>query len=93
MLLASLHHCRLDLPAETGAAAIAVAADRDTDRPLRVGYLFGDFRNHPMPRFLPLLRGHDRTRISAFCYSDVRRPTPRRLGCERTPTAGGTSAA
>ena len=44
-------------------------------RPLRIGYLSGDFRQHPMPRFLfPVLRGHDRKRVSVFCYSDVSRP-------------------
>jgi predicted O-linked N-acetylglucosamine transferase (SPINDLY family) len=57
------------------ATTIAVAGDRAADRPLRVGYLSGDFRDHPMPRFLlPVLRGHDRTRLEVFCYSDVRRP-------------------
>jgi protein O-GlcNAc transferase len=60
---------------EAAVRAIVAAGDRDPARPLRVGYLSGDFRNHPMPRFFfPLLRGHDRSRVTVFCYSDVPRP-------------------
>jgi tetratricopeptide (TPR) repeat protein len=49
--------------------------NRDEDRPLRVGYLSGDFRDHPISRFfLPLLANHDRAGIAVYCYSDVPRP-------------------
>lgn len=42
----------------------------DPDRPLRIGYLSGDFRAHPVGfAFLPLLEHHDRSRCEAYCYS------------------------
>jgi len=45
------------------------------DRRLRVGYVSGDFREHPAARFvLPVLRAHDRERVQVVCYSDVGRP-------------------
>jgi protein O-GlcNAc transferase len=44
-------------------------------RRLRIGYLSGDFRSHPMPRFFyPLLCGHNRARVTVHCYSDVACP-------------------
>ncbi len=44
-------------------------------RPLRIGYVSGDFRFHPVGRFfLPLLAAHDRSRVRAICYSAVERP-------------------
>jgi len=47
--------------------------DRNPDRPLRVGYVSPDFREHPVGRFLlPLLPAHDPDRFTIFCYADVR---------------------
>lgn len=47
----------------------------DTDRPLRVGYVSPDFRQHPVANFLlPLLEAHDRREVDVWCYSDVARP-------------------
>ena len=47
----------------------------DTDRPLRVGYVSPDFRQHPVANFLlPLLEAHDRPEVDVWCYSDVARP-------------------
>ena len=46
------------------------ASDRDPERPLRIGYVSGDFTYHPVGRFLiPLLDRHDRSRFEAHCYS------------------------
>lgn len=44
-------------------------------RPLRVGYVSPDFRQHPVANFLlPLLEAHDRRDVDIWCYSDVARP-------------------
>jgi predicted O-linked N-acetylglucosamine transferase (SPINDLY family) len=41
-------------------------------RPLRIGYISPDFREHPAGRILRmLLSNHDRTMFEVFCYSDV----------------------
>lgn len=40
-------------------------------RPLRVGYLCGSFRDCDLMRFFePVLRCHDRARVEAHCYAD-----------------------
>jgi protein O-GlcNAc transferase len=42
----------------------------DPERRLRIGYLSGDFRAHPVGwAFLPLLEHHDRAVCEAYCYS------------------------
>ncbi len=46
-----------------------------TDRVLRVGYLSGDFRKHPVATFIaPLLQSHNCAAVEVFCYSHVGRP-------------------
>jgi predicted O-linked N-acetylglucosamine transferase (SPINDLY family) len=58
------------------------ANDRRTDRRLRVGYVSGDFRAHPVGYFLlAVLPAHDRAAIELFCYSnaDVRDAVTDRL--------------
>jgi predicted O-linked N-acetylglucosamine transferase (SPINDLY family) len=51
------------------------SAPRDPNRPLRIGYMSADFRNHPIAFFLePLLANHDRNRVHVTCYSDVLTP-------------------
>lgn len=48
--------------------------DRSPDRKLRIGYVSGDFADHPVGRFfLPLLANHNREQFEVFCYSDVRK--------------------
>ena len=45
-------------------------APRIGRRPLRIGYVSADLREHVVARFvLPLLQHHDRTRFETFCYS------------------------
>jgi predicted O-linked N-acetylglucosamine transferase (SPINDLY family) len=44
---------------------------RNPDRRLRIGYVSGDFRNHPVGYFLAhVLAAHDRTAVEVFCYSN-----------------------
>jgi protein O-GlcNAc transferase len=41
------------------------------ERPLRVGYLSGDFRAHPTASFIsPILRHHDRSAFEIWCYDN-----------------------
>jgi predicted O-linked N-acetylglucosamine transferase (SPINDLY family) len=56
-------------------APIARAPRAQIDgRPLRVGYLSRDFRQHPIGFFLAgVLANHDRTVVHATCYSDNQR--------------------
>jgi predicted O-linked N-acetylglucosamine transferase (SPINDLY family) len=51
------------------------ANDPGGERPLRIGYVSADFRDHAVGRFLlPLFERHDRERFEIFCYSGVSRP-------------------
>jgi predicted O-linked N-acetylglucosamine transferase (SPINDLY family) len=44
-------------------------------RPLKIGYVSPDFRNHSIAYFSePILALHDRTRFEVFCYSNVANP-------------------
>jgi len=44
---------------------------RDAERRLRVGYVSGDLRNHPVGRFMaPVLARHNHERLEVFCYSN-----------------------
>ena len=46
------------------------AGSRDPERKLRIGYLSGDFRAHPVGlAFQPLIEHLDRSRYEPFCYS------------------------
>jgi predicted O-linked N-acetylglucosamine transferase (SPINDLY family) len=48
------------------------ANDRATERPLRVGYVSPDFRNHPVGRFFePILSAHDPGQVQIFCYDEA----------------------
>ena len=52
-------------------AEAAHANSPEPARPLRVGYVSGDLRRHPVAFFVePLLRCHDRSVIRPFCYSN-----------------------
>jgi predicted O-linked N-acetylglucosamine transferase (SPINDLY family) len=43
---------------------------RDPDRRLRIGYVSGDFREHPIAWFMrPVLEHHDRPNFDVYCYS------------------------
>jgi protein O-GlcNAc transferase len=51
------------------------ANDPDPERPLQVGYISPDFCGHAVAGFIePVLRHHDRDRISVTCYANVAHP-------------------
>lgn len=53
-------------------AAPAFPQSADPHRPLRVGYVSGDLRIHPVGRFmLPLIRAHDPAAVSVYCYANT----------------------
>jgi protein O-GlcNAc transferase len=64
----------------TELAAIAAAEAqpfpnvRAPDRRLRIGFVSGDFRDHPVAHyFRPLLVHHDRTNFEFYCYTEQER--------------------
>ena len=64
------------------AAAPTTTAARPIGRPLRIGYVSPDFREHCQALYtLPLFANHDRGAVRVHCYSDVVRPddTTRRI--------------
>jgi protein O-GlcNAc transferase len=66
------------ITAELAKAATAEARpfpnSRDPDRRLRIGFLSGDFRDHPVAQFfLPLLAQHDRSVLEIYCYAERER--------------------
>jgi len=45
------------------------SADRDPERRLKIGYVSGDFRSHPVGWLLAnVLPAHDRAQVEVFCY-------------------------
>lgn len=59
-----------------------VVKDPDPDRPLRIGYVSPDFREHSVAYFIePLLEAHHWDLYNTWCYSSVPRPdeTTRKL--------------
>jgi protein O-GlcNAc transferase len=42
---------------------------RDKNRRLKIGYVSGDFRDHPIANFFePVLVGHDKSQVEVYCY-------------------------
>jgi protein O-GlcNAc transferase len=63
-----------ELAAAAAAEAQAFSNSRDPDRRLRVGFLSGDFRDHPVAQFFrPLLAHHDRSALEIYCYAERER--------------------
>jgi predicted O-linked N-acetylglucosamine transferase (SPINDLY family) len=60
-------------PITAAAGRRSFANDRDPDRPLRVGYVSGDFREHAVLHFFePVLTRHRRGVVEPYCYSTNR---------------------
>lgn len=54
-------------------AAVAHRNTREPERPIRVGFVSGDFRSHAVSIFFePLLRHHDRNALQVTCYDNTR---------------------
>jgi predicted O-linked N-acetylglucosamine transferase (SPINDLY family) len=48
---------------------------RDPARPLRIGYVSADFREHPVGYYFePVLAAHDQTQYEIYCYANVTKP-------------------
>ncbi|HLI19730.1 MAG TPA: tetratricopeptide repeat protein, partial [Stellaceae bacterium] len=63
-----------ELAPEAAAEAKPFTNSRDPDRRLRIAFLSGDFRDHPVAQFLrPLLAHHDRSAIEVYCYTEHER--------------------
>lgn len=57
--------------------------DPDPDRPLRLGYVSPDFREHVVGRHIELvLSHHDRAQFQLFCYSDSTLSDPLAVRCQ-----------
>jgi predicted O-linked N-acetylglucosamine transferase (SPINDLY family) len=55
---------------EAAPPVTLVPTSAEPDRRLRIGYVSGDFRRHPVGYFLDrVLAGHDRRAVEVFCYS------------------------
>lgn len=64
------HACRVN----TGSHTLP-ATDKNAERPLRIGYVSPDFREHSVANFFePLLAYRNRDAFRITCYSDVPRP-------------------
>ncbi|NKB46022.1 MAG: tetratricopeptide repeat protein [Alphaproteobacteria bacterium] len=56
-----------------GATAAPSIQVNELSAPLRIGYVSGDFRAHPIGYFLSgVLANHDRAAVTALCFSDTR---------------------
>jgi len=74
--------------APLGAAIRPHPNPRTLGRPLRVGYVSANFRDHAVTYFFEsTLIHHDPGRISAYCYSDVERPDAHTGGLRRAAGA------
>jgi predicted O-linked N-acetylglucosamine transferase (SPINDLY family) len=76
-LLKQVNEPRRPVPVQAHSASSVQARHnaRTTDRRLRIGYVSGDFRDHPVARFaLPLLGSHDHGGFEIFCYAHVLAP-------------------
>lgn len=63
------------------------ARRRGSQRPLRVGYVSANFRDHAVTYFFePVLRHHDARAFRIYCYSDVKAPDARTKRLRRYPS-------
>lgn len=64
---------RFGSPPEQSSHAFSYPQDKKIDRPLRIGYVSGDFGRHPVGFLLSdIIRHHDREQFHIYCYSMMR---------------------
>jgi protein O-GlcNAc transferase len=73
---AAIHEEHLEFGRRFKAGAIAPFANgREADRPLRIGYVSGDLRQHSVASFIePVLANHDRAQFEVTCYYNHAQP-------------------
>ncbi len=75
MLKARLDAWREKFAGPLKSQIVPYANDRSPNRPLRIGYVSSDFRDHVVGRNLfPLLQQHDRAGFEIYCYAGVTAP-------------------
>src|SRR5207245_1946419 len=68
-------HCRWGKLHTAAISPLAHTNQADPERRLRIGYVSGDFRIHPLIRYFePVLANHDPARVYLVCYAEVRFP-------------------
>jgi predicted O-linked N-acetylglucosamine transferase (SPINDLY family) len=69
-----VEHCLWGIR-HAGQSFSTITTDRDLDRPLRIGYLSPDFRDHSVAFFIePILEAHCHGEFEVFCYANVEFP-------------------
>jgi protein O-GlcNAc transferase len=75
MVDAERHRWNRQFGAPQRQYASSKAGVRSAERPLRIGYVSPDFRDHVVGRnLIPLFRRHDRRNFEVFCYAGVAQP-------------------
>src|SRR6202000_3096387 len=63
-----------ELATTAAAEAKPFANVQTTERPLRIGFISRDFRDHPVAHYFhPLLAQHDRKNFEFYCYTEQER--------------------
>lgn len=66
------HRVGANIARAAGSHFVAWTNDPIAERPLRVGYVSGDFLTHPVAILLrPVLEHHDQTRFVTYCFSNT----------------------
>lgn len=69
--IAAEHHRWGALHSAGLGKAAAIRSSAKSDRRLRIGYVSGDFHDHPVGRFIsPVLESHDKNKFEVFAYSN-----------------------
>ena len=68
-------HCKWGVVHGSCQRIATLPIDGRRDRPLRIGYVSADFRNHPVASFFrPVLESHCKEAVESYCYAEVAAP-------------------